>query len=89
MQTKLIAGTEVRADDTDILEAIAQDEDGFEHGGSTMVIGIRNSAGNIYRTIHTEGLREFTHTVARLQGADLMELSHARDMWEGYDAIFS
>ncbi|MDB5846392.1 MAG: hypothetical protein JWP29_144 [Rhodoferax sp.] len=79
MKTKLIEGVDARIDDTDILEAIAaEDEDDFGYGGSTMVIGIRNSAGQIYRAIHTDGLTEFMHTIARLQGADLRTLCKTR-----------
>lgn len=88
MQTKLIEGKSLRANDAEILAAVTKEaRDG---GGNTMVIGIRNEAGQIYRGIQTVGMGEFMAVVGALVDLGLTdELANAFSMREGCDAIFS
>lgn len=59
-------------------------------GGKTMVVGIRNAEGTIYRVIKTEGLPQFLNVIDCLSDLDLIdELEEAAGMKEGCDAIFS
>lgn len=57
MQTNLIPGKTLRNNDAAILDGL--NENARDGGGNTMVIGIRNEAGDIYRVVRTVGLGEF------------------------------
>lgn len=67
MQTKLVPGKAARTNDATILSAI--NEEARDGGGNTMVIGIRNESGDIYRVVKAEGLGEFMGIVGVLSGA--------------------
>lgn len=88
METKLIDGKNVRANDEKILTTLKKNaRDGC---GNTMCIGIRNDAGQIYRAVRTTGMREFIAVVDGLLAIGLTdELADVSGMREGCDAIFS
>jgi hypothetical protein len=87
MKTKLIEGKMPRADDEKIVTVLARSaRDG---GGNTMIIGIRNEFGDIYRGIKTVGMGEFMATVQALVDLGMTdELENEFEMKEGCDAIF-
>lgn len=88
MQTKLIEGVSLRSNDDKVLAAA--NKGARDGGGNTMVIGVRNEAGQIYRGIETVGMGEFMAVVGALHDLGLTdELADAFDMREGCDAIFS
>lgn len=88
MRTKVIKGVAPLANDEEILAAI-QGEAKPQLGGKVMVVGIRNDAGIIYRSIHTAGLTEFLGVVEVLGDLELVdELEFETEMREGCDAIF-
>ena len=89
MTTKLIKGVEPLAMDHQILAAIEENTHP-DLGGNAMSIGVRNAAGQIYRTVKVSGLANFMGVVGALQGLDLVdELEHETTMRDGCDAIFS
>ena len=87
METKLVAGQQVANYDAKIVRAIAaQTADG---AGNTMVFGIRNEAGAIYRMISTTGMSEMMGLVEALQGLGFVdELDGVYKMREGCDGIW-
>lgn len=88
MTTKLIKGVEPLAIDHEVLAAIKKNTR-QDLGGTVMVIGIRNAAGQLYRTAKVSGLSNFMGVVGALQDLDLVdELEHETTMREGCDAIF-
>ncbi len=88
METKLIDGKNVRANDEKILASLKKNaRDG---GGNTMSIGIRNESGQIYRAVQTVGMGEFMAVIDGLFTIGLTdELANVSEMREGCDAIFS
>ena len=89
MQTNLVPGKATRTNDATILSAI--NKEARDGGGNTMVIGIRNEAGDIYRIVKAVGLGEFMGIVGVLSEKLKMtdELMQATTMKDGCDAIFS
>lgn len=88
MKTALIPGVALRADDDRILAALKKCR--FDGGGNTMIIGIRNEAGAIYRGVTTVGMGDFMQAVGALQKLGLTdELAESIGMREKCDAIFS
>lgn len=89
MQTNLVPGNAARANDTTILSVI--NKQARDDGGNTMVIGIRNEAGEIYRIVEAVGLGEFMGLVSVLSDKLKLtdELMEFTAMKEGCDAIFS
>ena len=58
MQTQIIDGTSPRANDQQVVAAVKAKARG-NGGGATMVIGVRNETGAIYRRFHVTGLGDF------------------------------
>jgi hypothetical protein len=91
MVTHITAQKEVAEFDNEIIERFDM------HGGSMadvraerMQIGIRNSRGEIYRSIGVTGMGEFLSLVQHLVDIGLVdELASATNARGGYDAIFS
>ena len=89
MQTQLIQGTDPRTNDQQVLAAVKA-QAGGDGGGNTMVIGVRNDGGVLYRRIHVTGLGNFLGAVGALQGLGMRdELEHQDTMRDGCDAIFA
>lgn len=90
MQTKLIQGTAPRADDKAIKALIKAETDPYGGGPGTMVVGIRNDAGQLYRTIETSGMGEYMRVIASLQALGLRdEVASGERMRESCDSIFA
>ena len=88
MKISHVPGTDLRDDDAAILKAVKTEA--FDGGGNTMVIGVRNSAGVIYRRIDAVGMREFMNVIGCFQDLDFTdELEDSSGMREKCDAIFS
>ena len=89
MQTQIIDGTSPRANDQQVVAAVKAKARG-NGGGATMVIGVRNETGAIYRRFHVTGLGDFMGAVGALQDLGLNdELSNETSMRDGCDAIFA
>lgn len=88
MQTQLIEGVSLRSNDDELLAAI--NKKSREGGGLTMSIGIRNDAGEVYRSVKTLGMGEFIAVVSLLADQFGMtdELAEKTGMRWGFDAIF-
>jgi hypothetical protein len=91
MVTHMDAKKDVAEFDHEIIERFDM------HGGSMedvraerMQIGIRNSKGEIYRSIGITGMNEFLSLIQHLIDIGLVdELASATNARGGYDAIFS
>lgn len=85
METDLI-GT-ARANDAAIVQALTKAS--FDGGGYTMVIGIRNESGQIYRRVTAVGMSDFMGCINALLALGLSdEMADVKTMREGCDAIF-
>lgn len=88
MQTQLIQGTQLGERDAEIMRIIEKQTDPHGGGSIGMRIAIRNSSGEIYRTITTQGLGEFMGvTQAILSAGYTDELGAAQFPVDGHDAI--
>ena len=89
MVTKLIKGIEPLPMDNQILAAIEKNTRP-DLGGNVMALGVRNTHGQIYRSIKVSGLSNFMGVVTALQALGLVdELEHETTMRDGCDAIFA
>ena len=89
MDTKIIKGKSLLPNDSEILAALTK-KSNRTLGGNRMVIGVRNSALEIYRTVKTDGLPDFMAAIDVFNDFGMLdELEHLSDMREGCDAIFS
>lgn len=89
MDSKIIKGKSPLPNDNEILAALAKNAD-RTLGGNRMVIGVRNEALEIYRTVKTDGLPDFMAAIGVFNDFGMVdELEHLSDMRDGCDAIFS
>lgn len=87
MKTKLFEGKVPHPNDAAILAAL--ERSARDGGGNTMIIGIRNEDGDIYRGVKTVGMGEFMAAISALVDLGMKdELANAFEMKEGCDAIF-
>ena len=88
MDTKIIKGKSPLANDGDLLAALEKNT-ARSLGGKRMLIGVRNDAGEIYRTVKAEGIDAFLAAVSIFESLgmvnDLQSLTGVRD---GFNAIF-
>lgn len=91
MKTVLIDNEKAAAFDKQILANLLLEEAGEEDvRQETLLIGIRNSAGNIYRLIGAETLKSYMNAVEELLDLGLVdELQDVEQSTDGYDSIFS
>jgi hypothetical protein len=91
MKTALIASEKRPQFDkniTDNLLLVMESEDTVRK--ETLVIGIRNESGKIYRIIGAPALRNYMNAVEELLDLGLVdELQDAEKSVDGYDSIFS
>lgn len=89
MRTQIIDGANPRTNDQDVVTAVEAQARG-NGGGATMVIGVRNEGGALYRRFHVTGLGDFMGAVGALQDLGMQdELANETTMREGCDAIFA
>lgn len=89
MDTELISAITPLDNDAALLQSL-EEAVNPEHGGSDMVIGLRNQEGKLYRRITVSGMGNFLGAIEALTGSGMTdELEHAFGMREGCDAIFS
>ncbi len=91
LKTALIAGVRVAKIDSTIIGNLLLDHaSAAEVRQETLVIGIRNEAGEIYRIIGADKLASYMNAVEELADLELVdELQDARSAKDGYDSIFS
>ena len=88
MDTKIIKGKRPLAHDAELLAALAQNTL-RSLGSKRLLIGVRNEAGEIYRTVRAEGIDSFLAAASLLEGLGLVnELQTLTSVHEGFNAIF-
>lgn len=91
MKTALIDGVRVAKIDSTIIGNLLLDHASVaEVRQETLLIGIRNEAGEIYRIIGADKLASYLNAVEELVDLELVdELQDAKSARDGYDSIFS
>jgi hypothetical protein len=89
--THMTAQKDIAEFDDEIIERFDMHEGSMEDvKAERMQIGIRNSKGEIYRSIGITGMSEFLGLIQHLVDIGLVdELAAANNSRGGYDAIFS
>ena len=88
MDTKIIKGKSPLAKDGDIVAALASNT-ARSLGGKRMVIGVRNDAGEIYRTVKADGVDGFLAAVTIFENLGMVnELQSLTSVRDGFNAIF-
>jgi hypothetical protein len=90
LKTALIGGVRVAKIDSTITGNLLLDHVTVaEARQETLIIGIRNEAGEIYRIIGADKLASYLNAVEELVDLELVdELQEARSAKDGYDSIF-
>ncbi|CAN5156274.1 hypothetical protein BH10PSE16_BH10PSE16_25800 [soil metagenome] len=88
MDTKIIKGKSPLANDGDILAELEKNT-ARSLGGKRMLIGVRNDAGEIYRTVKADGIDSFLAAVTIFQNLGMVnELQSLTCVQDGFNAIF-
>lgn len=88
MDTKIIKGKSPLANDGDIVAALGKNTV-RALGGKRMLIGVRNDAGEIYRTVKADGVDAFLAAVSIFESLGLVnELQNLTSVRDGFNAIF-
>ncbi|ABM35618.1 hypothetical protein [Polaromonas naphthalenivorans] len=88
MDTKIIKGKSPLANDGDLLAALEKNT-ARSLGGKRMLIGVRNDAGEIYRTVKADGIDGFLAAVTIFQNLGMInELQSLTGVQDGFNAIF-
>jgi len=88
MDTKIIKGKRPLAHDADLLAALGKNTV-RSLGGKRMLIGVRNEAGEIYRTVKADGIDSFLAAVSIFEGLGMVnELPNLTSVHDGFNAIF-
>lgn len=88
MDTKIIKGKSPLANDGDLLAALEKNT-ARSLGGKRMLIGVRNDAGEIYRTVKADGIDAFLAAVTIFQNFGMVnELQSLTGVQDGFNAIF-
>lgn len=88
MDTKIIKGKSPLAIDGELLAALGQNT-ARTLGGKRMLIGVRNDAGEIYRTVKADGVDSFLAAVTIFQNLGMVnELQDLVSVRDGFNAIF-
>jgi hypothetical protein len=88
MDTKIIKGKSPLANDGDIVAALEKNT-ARSLGGKRMLIGVRNDAGEIYRTVKADGVDGFLAAVGIFENLGLVnELQSLTGVRDGFNAIF-
>lgn len=88
MDTKIIKGKSPLANDGEIVAALEKNT-ARTLGGKRMLIGVRNDAGEIYRTVKADGVDGFLAAVTIFQNLGLVnELQSLTGVRDGFNAIF-
>lgn len=90
LKTALIEGVRTASIDSTIIGNLLLDHaSADEVRRETLLIGIRNEAGDIYRIIGADKLASYLNAVEELADLELVdELLEAQSANEGYDSIF-
>jgi len=90
LKTALIDGVSIASIDSTIIGNLLLDHVGADEvRRQTLVIGIRNEAGEIYRIIGADKLASYMNAVEELTDLELVdELLDASTAPDGYDSIF-
>lgn len=91
MKTALVASEARPKFDKNIIDNLLLDQASEEDvRKETLVIGIRNESGKIYRIIGAPALKNYMNAVEELLDLGLVdELQDAEKSVDGYDSIFS
>lgn len=91
MKTALVASETRPQFDKNIIDNLLLDQASEEDvRKETLVIGIRNESGKIYRIIGAPALKNYMNAVEELLDLGLVdELKDAEKSVDGYDSIFS
>lgn len=91
MKTALIDGVQIAQIDSTIIGNLLLDHTTIgEVRKETLVIAIRNEAGEIYRLIGADKLGSYMNAVEELVDLEMIdELQDAKSAKDGYDSIFS
>lgn len=88
MDTKIIKGKSPLAHDGDLLAALEKST-ARSLGGKRMLIGARNDAGEIYRTVKADGVDGFLAAVSIFENFGMVnELQSLTSVRDGFNAIF-
>ncbi len=88
MDTKIIKGKSPLAHDGDLLAALEKST-ARSLGGKRMLIGVRNDAGEIYRTVKADGVDGFLAAVSIFENFGMVnELQSLTGVQDGFNAIF-
>jgi hypothetical protein len=88
MDTKIIKGKSPLANDGEIVATLGKNTV-RSLGGKRMLIGVRNDAGEIYRTVKADGIDGFLAAVSIFESLGLVnELQNLTSVRDGFNAIF-
>lgn len=88
METSLKPGQKPLPCDDAISDFLASLIPTDDFDGGPMVIGIKNDAWNVYRTITTHGMFEFVQVCNFLAGIDLVDYLDPGERVDGLDAMY-